>query len=727
MNTNPERYNLGDNMQHTLPYLTLLPSLLILACGPVSNDSPNDTEEETSRLQGKGDIIGQDDRLTEDSQDIPSHIREFARSTSMLTKNTQLEQTEQGDWILKGTPYWTRHQMCPDEPFVQESKSGFCTGWLIASNIMMTNGHCIKTKTACEQTSFIFDHTGQNAHGEDFIIPNENVVGCKQILAQDETSFCEVDFAVVELDRHITNRTPFQVQPSASPPTEPLGIIGHPLGLPRKYSLEGDIFSVTGNLYSVTHDTFGGNSGSPAFDLNTGLVHGILTCGQPLQRTREEWNSAWLQEERTNLSCEQGCSAEHPVGFIDPPDICATSDQRRRCSCVNNISTWEAQECLPFEENTKGHCFRFGRGDEEEIKACTQTLLKFQISTDVCLGGQLIQRANSFARYAKPDWKTLESTSPQELSNQNPVITEPLTLPEGELIQAFSVFLDIEQHRKDTLAIKSLDDNLDITLVHTYQNNSTRLDLKHTSAISGEPLKSSTYYEAVNMPFLVRDMEGIPAGGNVHLEITNKGTTHTLNGWKINMLTSTEQHFEHASYCKDQMSCCTPTSCPNHPMFADQAPQTPSAEVEDFTSEAIAVEHPYIRPSTTLPPSLEAQWQFKSSIAKNGLHRFTPPQAGQLISAAPFGHIEIFREFNLSQSSQAYLDFSLRDGTTLEVWQGDQLIKSFNTLLQLDQWETYNETIEITPNTGNILRFVITNTSSSEQAAILKKIQIEHQ
>jgi hypothetical protein len=58
-------------------------------------------------------------------------------------------------------------------------------------------------------------------------------------------------------------------------------VIGHPLGLPRKYSGGAIVTKSRFNVFFSNLDTYGGNSGSAVINLETLEVEGILIAGQP--------------------------------------------------------------------------------------------------------------------------------------------------------------------------------------------------------------------------------------------------------------------------------------------------------------------------------------------------------------------------------------------------------------------------------------------------------------
>jgi hypothetical protein len=60
-----------------------------------------------------------------------------------------------------------------------------------------------------------------------------------------------------------------------------LYMFGHPLGLPLKYTPDGQISKVFKDLINTNLDAFHGNSGSPVFSLPKNRFEGILIRGNP--------------------------------------------------------------------------------------------------------------------------------------------------------------------------------------------------------------------------------------------------------------------------------------------------------------------------------------------------------------------------------------------------------------------------------------------------------------
>jgi S1-C subfamily serine protease len=168
--------------------------------------------------------------------------------------------------------------VCKTERFAEQPVLAFCSGALIAPNLVLTAGHCITDDTDCANTKFVFDYRVASNGANPTSTVESNVYSCKGIVNRDQTN--TFDFAVIELDRNVPGRTPIDFELNLNVALkENVFVIGHPSGLPTKVGTTGAVRSTNPEFFTSNLDTYGGNSGSPVFNKYNRLV-GVLVRGE---------------------------------------------------------------------------------------------------------------------------------------------------------------------------------------------------------------------------------------------------------------------------------------------------------------------------------------------------------------------------------------------------------------------------------------------------------------
>ncbi len=194
--------------------------------------------------------------------------------------------------------------LCSGESFADQPAEAFCSGFLVGPDLFVTAGHCIRSNSDCSSTKLVFDYAYLNESDDPTVFPADTIYSCKKIIKQELSSSQRLDYALIQLDRPVTGRTPLPFrQVGKAPVGTPLVVIGHPSGLPSKIAGGANVRSTSTYHLTSNLDTFGGNSGSAVFNATTGEVEGILTYGETDYVFR---NSCMA----VNTCTDSGCSGE---------------------------------------------------------------------------------------------------------------------------------------------------------------------------------------------------------------------------------------------------------------------------------------------------------------------------------------------------------------------------------------------------------------------------------
>lgn len=225
-------------------------------------------------------IYGRDDRI--DLYQVESQkIKSLASSTVALFQSGSVE-SQGGLAKLSLEPYGEGMSLCQDEPFWEQKNGAFCSGSLVAPDVIMTAGHCVTSQSACEGIKFVFGWgITDKAAGTPESVPAGEVYGCRKLLGREQVG-TGADWALVKLDRPVAGHQPLKLNRTGKIVNgTPLFVIGHPAGLPTKVAGGAKVRDDSKQGYVVANlDTYGGNSGSAVFNARSGLVEGILVRGE---------------------------------------------------------------------------------------------------------------------------------------------------------------------------------------------------------------------------------------------------------------------------------------------------------------------------------------------------------------------------------------------------------------------------------------------------------------
>lgn len=228
-------------------------------------------------------VYGTDDRIDVYAETDPER-RTWAASTCALVNASRLQQQGNGNYTLSTSAFRPGGLLpCASEPFGSQPVAAFCSGWMAGDDIIVTAGHCYDNSDL-SGTRFVFGFDMVNANTPVLNLASDQVYTGVEILGRALSG--NDDYAVIRVDRPITapGARAFPIRREGVVPVgAAVGVIGHPSGLPKKIAF-GDATVVRANTnagYFVANlDTYGGNSGSPVINAETGVAEGILVRGE---------------------------------------------------------------------------------------------------------------------------------------------------------------------------------------------------------------------------------------------------------------------------------------------------------------------------------------------------------------------------------------------------------------------------------------------------------------
>ena len=229
---------------------------------------------------GQKVIYGKDDR--EDVVNVFDNLLvDKSRSTAGMFSSSALSLQSNGFYKVIGKTLVERG-WCSSERFSNQITAPTCSGFLIAPDVLVTAGHCVNRSADCKNYKWAFDYKIAAPSDITTMIPKNSVYSCKAIIATVNSSTTKDDYAMIRLDRPVTDRPALEIRTSGKiADGAAIVLIGHPKGLPIKIAGGSNVRSNAATKYFVANlDSYGGNSGSAVIDAATGVVEGILVRGE---------------------------------------------------------------------------------------------------------------------------------------------------------------------------------------------------------------------------------------------------------------------------------------------------------------------------------------------------------------------------------------------------------------------------------------------------------------
>lgn len=234
--------------------------------------------------------------------------------------------------------------------FSGQKTLSFCSGALVADNLVLTAGHCINNNSAdphyFDKVYVVFGwrQTGRGKYNTTF--SPDQVYEVERIISHKLTGSIGnmdsyQDYALISLKQRVSGRAPLTIERSHG---EGIGVgayvfaSGYPMGMSVKITDPADatIKAVGKHGYATDLDAFGGSSGGPVFDSYTRRICGVVITANAKQfkyTTNREFRLRYREDAapaaKLNLVDEGGAK----VLVVPQPDLQAITNTLQTAGC----------------------------------------------------------------------------------------------------------------------------------------------------------------------------------------------------------------------------------------------------------------------------------------------------------------------------------------------------------------------------------------------------------
>ena len=262
--------------------VTQAPGATAAAESPGSNEALRqfDSQSIAKAVNAQQKVIyGTDDRQDVFQVTDPTSLNDIDTVVSLFDASDVVDNGD-GTSTLKTQNFRAAQNLCPAERFGEQPIGCFCSGFLVAPDIIATAGHCVNAGNV-RNVRFVFGFRMLDAATAQTQIDNSEIYSGVSLLGREEVA-TGADWALVRIDRAVSNHALTSIRREGKVGDEQVvHVIGHPVGLPTKFAGGAAVRDNQPSAFFIANlDTYGGNSGSPVFNSDTHVVEGILVRGE---------------------------------------------------------------------------------------------------------------------------------------------------------------------------------------------------------------------------------------------------------------------------------------------------------------------------------------------------------------------------------------------------------------------------------------------------------------
>jgi hypothetical protein len=193
---------------------------------------------------------------------LDENIKRNSECVAVIVMQQGITGTGNGNSLIKTCKYGKLFNLCECERFREQSVVivPHFTGFLVKDDVIAVAGHNVNHRSV-SSLRVIFGYKMITSSVCLIELPNENIYKGKELII----SYYHgngADWALIKLDRKVKDRAIAVLSRNESLFGQSVYAIGHPVGLPLKYSGKAKVIKICNRAYfTATLNIFSGNSG----------------------------------------------------------------------------------------------------------------------------------------------------------------------------------------------------------------------------------------------------------------------------------------------------------------------------------------------------------------------------------------------------------------------------------------------------------------------------------
>ena len=149
-------------------------------------------------------IYGEDNRVDVVDSTNAMYV-ELSKSTAGMVSKSDIVPEGNGMVKLRGGSLSSRG-ICSSERFATQPSVANCSGFLVGEDLLVTAGHCVRSASDCRRWKWVFDYKVESEDQTSVSVEESSVYGCKEVVNSVLSRSSQDDFALIKLDRKVTDR-----------------------------------------------------------------------------------------------------------------------------------------------------------------------------------------------------------------------------------------------------------------------------------------------------------------------------------------------------------------------------------------------------------------------------------------------------------------------------------------------------------------------------------------